>query len=117
MTDPALLPPDPSVPGRYWISASFDEIWTWHPDVQRWHAPGWTPNRVSPELAASLGCTFAKPPARPIPGPAALEAVYALAKPPDGPSQPASPFAIGYTAGMKYLAGKLRAALETKETT
>jgi hypothetical protein len=52
-----------------------------------------------------------------LPGPAALEAVYALAKPPEGPSQPASPFAVGYTAGMGYLAEKLRAALETKETT
>lgn len=116
MTDThPLLPPDPSVPGRYWIASAFEEIWSWNQDTQRWHAPGWTPNRISPELAATLGCTLASP--HPIPSPAALEAVYALTAPPGGPASPASPFTIGYTAGMGYLAAKLRAALETKETT
>jgi len=70
------------------------------------------PTYYGARFMSEQGYTLATP--HPIPGPAALEAVYALAKPPDGPSQPAAPFAVGYTAGMGYLAEKLRAALETK---
>lgn len=79
MTDtPALLPPDPSVPGRYWIKDPVEwaspEIWMWSPSSGRWHHDlgfDW-----SPEGFAAEGYTLASP--HPIPCPAALETLHAL---------------------------------------
>lgn len=125
---PALLPPDPSVPGRYWIASAFEGIWSWNQDTQRWHAPGWTPNRISPELAATLGCTLAS--RHPIPGPAALDALHKLVREIHD-RQPKHEMRIlrsSYDGRMVLqrsmsasayadAAAMLRAALEAKETT
>ena len=114
---PALLPPHPDRPGRYWIACGDvkkPEVWEFLGGAFGFWVDA-NGDQVLPEVAHDEGYTLAIP--HPIPSAAALEAVYALARLPDGPSQPASAFAVGYTAGMGYLAKKLRAALETKETT
>lgn len=114
---PAILPPDLDRPGRYWMTRTGwnigkrVEIWEWSPAEPLWRHEQWGP--MSPDLAGKAGYTLASP--HPIPAAAALDAVYALATPPTGPDMPASPFAVGYVAGMGYLAHKLRAALEDRE--
>lgn len=75
MTDtPALLPPDPSKPGQYWIRSAEgrDVIGVWNPSGH-WTFIGWR-TLASPIGLALAGYTLATP--HPIPGPAALEAVY-----------------------------------------
>ena len=74
---PALLPPDPSVPGEYWLirSGRKPEAWTWLPDIRSWFSRNIAGSVVRyAEGMASEGYTLAS--RRPIPGPAALEAVY-----------------------------------------
>lgn len=108
-----LLPPDPEKPGRYWMTRTGwnigerVEIWEWSPAEPLWRHEQWGP--MSPDLAGKAGYTLAT--RHRIPTPGELEAVYALAARPTGPTAPASPFAVGYVAGMGYLAEKLRDAL------
>jgi hypothetical protein len=114
-----LLPPDPSRSGFYyltkpeWTGSIRNEIWRWSASD---HTNGWSCHwqhesraPMAAEWAARAGYTLAT--RHRIPTPGELEAVYALAARPTGPTAPASPFAVGYVAGMGYLAEKLRAAL------
>lgn len=74
---PALLPPDPSVPGSYWIARrgdGFCDMWDWLPDDREWWRRTDDGDVCSPEETGRLGYTLATP--HPIPGPAALEAVW-----------------------------------------
>jgi hypothetical protein len=110
---PALMPPDPDRDGWHW--ASYPGLRPvplfWVSKAQLWIIPG---PGIAPDVAAKAGYTFATDPPHPIPSAAALERLYALATPPTGPATPASSFAVGYVAGMGYVADKLRAALEDR---
>lgn len=74
MTDTALLPPDPTKPGRYWLKQHWgdDVVARWNPSGRYWNTGEFSV--LTAKDAAVLGCTLAS--RRPIPGPAALEAVY-----------------------------------------
>jgi len=118
-TDPALLPPDPSVPGRYWMTRTGwnigrrVEIWEWSPSEPLWRHEQWGP--MSPDLAGKAGYTLCVP--YRILKPGELEAVHRLTDEAAPPLHPAGTYARGYTDGMAFMARMLRAALETKETT
>lgn len=77
---PALLPPDPDRPGRYWMTRTGwnigkrVEIWEWSPSEPLWRHEQWGP--MSPDLAGKAGYTLASP--HPIPSAAALERLYVL---------------------------------------
>jgi len=105
----ALLPPDPSVSGWYWLKQdgglpsfalwkSGDNVWTSVRNID------W-----SPEALAREGYTLATP--HRIPTAEQMDAVHALTADPKPPEQPASSFAIGYHAGMEYAARKLAQVL------
>lgn len=126
---PALLPPDPSVPGRYWVRASDGRnvIATWSPKGF-WRVAGRTQINT-PKYLTHHGYTLAS--RYPIPGPAALKAVYQVVEtlldvanlsvitPQDeihvGPVIYAASGA--QVKALRDAAAMLRAALETKETT
>ena len=119
---PALLPPDPSVPGSYWIARrgdGFCDMWDWLPDDREWWRRTDDGDVCSPEETGRLGYTLATP--HPIPGPAALEAAWeALAKmdryaDPQGTRRAETNAEYGLALGYEGAAAMLRAALETKE--
>jgi len=63
MTDtPALLPPHPDRPGRYWMTRTGwnigkrVEIWEWSPAEPLWRHEQWGP--MSPDLAGKAGYTL-----------------------------------------------------------
>lgn len=109
MTDtPALLPPDPSKPGRYWLRTPNGlEV------IANFRCGSWLvmgqPTYYGARFMREQGYTLAIP--HPIPGPAALEAVYRLLSHIDDAAR-ISDFLLA-TA----MRDRLRAALETKETT
>lgn len=116
----ALLPPDPSVPGRYWIrnAEGRDVIGVWNPSGH-WTFIGWR-TLASPVRLALAGYTLATP--HPIPGPAALEAVWEALAIMEKEAERLTTamrndFDSGVQSGMDSAAAHLRAALETKETT
>lgn len=122
-TDAALLPPDPSVPGRYWVryhdSKPGDEMMaTWTPGRTEWEG---ALGKMTPWQGYAYGYRLATP--HPIPGPAALEAIYAaLAQmdhyaDPQGTRRAETNAEYGLALGYESAAAMLRAALETKETT
>lgn len=76
MTD-ELLPPDPSVDGRYWLISPDHAklIGAWHAQSHRWVAEDWRRPGTPMDLGI-IGYTMASP--HPIPGPAQLDALYAL---------------------------------------
>jgi len=124
MTTITLLPPDPTLDAHYWINhVEFGAI------PVRWDAAGqfWE-NGFDAAHMGNLGCTLASP--HPIPGPAALEAVYGVVEtlldvanlsvitPQDeihvGPVIYAASGA--QVKALRDAAAMLRAALETKES-
>lgn len=114
-TDAALLPPDPSVPGRYWLKThdGLDVIGRWS-EHGRWRAEDWGRPVTAADIAF-CGYTLASP--HPIPGPAALEAIYAamdaLAQKPGWSA--AGSYELGRRSAITEARAMLRAALETKE--
>jgi hypothetical protein len=112
----ALIPPKPEVSGWYWIRTSegHEVPRLWRADTNTWRFVGSNVPNWSPELAGSLGMTFASPTPRPLPTSEQIDAVYVLTAAPKPPVYPANGFAIGYHAGMEYAARKLREALEAK---
>jgi hypothetical protein len=112
---PALIPPDPSVSGWYWLKNEGhpESFALWKPGYNVWTSVrgiDWTP-----EALAATGYTFASPTPRPLPTSEQMDAVYALTAPPKSLAvSPAGAFAIGYHAGMEYAARKLAQALEAK---
>ena len=78
MTDtPALLPPDPDRPGRYWPKPHWgdDIVARWNPSGRYWNTGEFSVLQPRmPQFSATPS-----PAPHPIPGPAALEAIYAAA--------------------------------------
>lgn len=75
MTDtPALLPPDPDRPGRYWMKPRWgdDIVARWNPSGRYWNA--WEFSVLTAKHAAVLGYTLASP--HPIPSAAALKRLH-----------------------------------------
>lgn len=117
---PALLPPDPSVPGRYWLRASNGVEVVGDFRCGSWRAIG-QPTFYGARFMADRGYTLASP--HPIPGPAALEALHYAIKlirdraAAERAADEGVDFFRGFACGMEHATGLLRQALETKEAT
>lgn len=115
---PALLPPDPTMKAYYWLRSGTTSPgpWLWLPDTRSWFSknPAGSVIRYA-EGMASEGYTLASP--HPIPGPAALEAVWELLRRLNGSVAELDDTANNSAVHRmtKLIRYRPRAALETKE--